>query len=88
LATDRCLPDDPFFFRGITLNTALKTDGYEISEQQIAAILEYRFGDGLVYLPRNSSNHLYSLAKKLGFIDIEGYLTRKGRSLLARHYFS
>jgi hypothetical protein len=70
------------------LDTVLKANGYEISEQQIAMILEYRFGDGQVYLPRNNSNHLYFLAKKLGFIDIEGYLTRKGRSLLARYYFS
>ena len=70
------------------MDIVLTTEGREISEHQIASILEFRFGDGLVYLPRNNPNHLYSLAKKLGFIDVEGYLTRKGRNLLARTNFS
>ena len=67
------------------MNIVFTTEGSEIPEHQIASILEYRFGDGLVYLPRNKPNYLYFLAKKLGFIDVEGYLTRKGRSLLARN---
>ncbi len=57
-------------------------------ESQIAAVLEYRYGDGLVYLPRNQPKTLYTLARKNGFIDAEGYLTRKGRVLLARYHLS
>lgn len=56
-----------------------------ISEQEIASVLEFRFGDGLVYLPKSRPNYLYSVAKKSGFIDADGYLTRKGRILLARY---
>ena len=57
------------------------------SEPQIAALLEYRYGDGMVYLPSNGPKALYSLATQRGFIDAEGYLTRKGRALLARYHF-
>ncbi|HKK16584.1 MAG TPA: hypothetical protein VJ981_07740 [Gammaproteobacteria bacterium] len=56
-----------------------------VSERDIATVLEWRFGDGLVYLPKNRPNYLYSIAKKSGFIDADGYLTRKGRILLARY---
>lgn len=69
------------------MSTVLNAGGPELTERQIAGILQFRFGDGLVYLPKNQSNYLYSLAKKLGFINAEGYLTRKGRILLA-HYFN
>ena len=58
----------------------------DVSEAQIAALLEYRYGDGMVYLPRHQSHTLYSAAKRDGFIDEEGYLTRKGRTLLARYH--
>lgn len=57
-------------------------------ESQIAAVLEYRYGDGLVYLPRHQPKTLYTLARKNGFINAEGYMTRKGRVLLARYHFS
>ena len=67
------------------MNILTTVDGHRVSEYQIASILECRFGDGLVYVPRNYPNYLYSLAKKFGFINREGYLTRKGRNLLARH---
>lgn len=59
----------------------------ETAESQIAALLECRYGDGLVYLPSNGPKALYSLAIQLGFIDAEGYLTRKGRGLLARYHY-
>ncbi len=58
----------------------------EISESQIAAILQLRYGDGRVYLPRRQLGELMARAKKLGFIDAEDYLTRKGRALLARYH--
>ena len=71
-----------------TMNKVAEPGPEEVSESRIAAILESRYGDGLVYLPRNQSRQLYSLAKQRGFIDPEGYLTRKGRALLARYHFS
>ena len=58
----------------------------EISESQIAAILEYRYGSGMVHLPRKQLSKLIALAKQHGFIDAEEYLTRKGRALLARYH--
>jgi len=61
-----------------------QTETDEAAESQIATILQYRYGDGLVYLPRNQSKSLYIRARQLGFIDAEGYLTRKGRTLVAR----
>jgi len=56
-------------------------------DAQIAAILHYRYGDGLVYLPKSNSKDLYVLARKIGYIDGEGYLTRKGKALLARYQY-
>lgn len=56
-------------------------------ESDIAEVLQYRYGDGLVYLPKNQSAALYKMAAYQGFIDQEGYLTRKGRNLLAKYQF-
>lgn len=67
------------------MNTVLDSVEMGVSERDIASVLEMRFGDGLVYLPRNKPNYLYSIAKKFGFIDPDGYMTRKGRILLARY---
>ncbi|MEX2353884.1 MAG: hypothetical protein WD709_06820 [Gammaproteobacteria bacterium] len=59
----------------------------ELPEAQIATILQYRYGDGLVYQPRHKSKSLYNEAVQSGFIDAEGYLTRKGRTLVARYKY-
>ncbi len=56
-------------------------------ESQIAMILAYRYGDGMVYLPRHKPKSLYSEAKLRGYIDAEGYVTRKGRALIARYKY-
>ena len=69
----------------VMLGTINNNIDAEVHEDQIAQLLEFRFGDGLVYIPRNRPKHLFSIAKKRGFIDPEGYLTRKGRALLARY---
>lgn len=66
--------------------TLSQTEQVENSEALIAAALEYRFGDGLVSLPRRQLNKLNDIAQKRGFVDKEGYLTRKGRALLARYH--
>ena len=57
-------------------------------ESDIAKVLQFRYGDGLVYLPSNQPESLFRMAKSMGFIDPEGYLTRKGRYLLAKYQFS
>lgn len=57
-------------------------------ESDIAKVLEHRYGDGLVYLPKHQPESLYKLAANEGFVDQEGYLTRKGRSLIAKYQFS
>jgi hypothetical protein len=67
---------------------ALSTGFEQDIEADIAKVLEYRYGDGLVYLPKNQPESLFKIAKTEGFIDQEGYLTRKGRSLIAKYQFS
>lgn len=62
-----------------------KQEDPEVSEAQIADLLQYHYGDGMVYLPKYRFHSLYAIAKRDGFIDGEGYLTRKGRTLLARY---
>ena len=59
----------------------------QTQDAQIAAVLHYRYGDGLVYLPKNRFMDLYLQARNIGYIDGEGYLTRKGRALLARFQY-
>lgn len=65
--------------------SASASDLEQDTELDIAKVLEHRYGDGLVYLPKNQPEKLYKLAATKGFVDQEGYLTRKGRSLLARY---
>ena len=57
-------------------------------ESDIARVLEHRYGDGLIYLPKHQPESLFKIAKTKGFVDTEGYITRKGRSLLAKYQFS
>ena len=68
------------------MSAVMSTDGLEFEERQIAELLECRFGYGMVYLPKTKPRQLLYLAVINGFIDAEGYLTRKGRILLARHF--
>ena len=56
-------------------------------ETQIAMILQNRYGDGTVYLPRHKSSAFYAEAKQQAYIDADGYITRKGRALIAKHTF-
>jgi hypothetical protein len=54
------------------------------SEQKIASLLASRYGDGVVYIPRNGAKSLFFDAMANGFISEDGFVTRKGRALLAR----
>ena len=63
-------------------------NGKESIEVQIAALLEEQYGEGLMYPSRiNNSRQIYLKAIDMGFIDNEGYLTRKGRSLITQYRF-
>jgi len=59
-------------------------DETRVSESDIVKILSNRFGDGVVYMSKNMPKRVYNLAVKRGFISQEGYITRKGRVLLAQ----
>jgi hypothetical protein len=54
-----------------------------VTETEIARLLDQRFGDGVVYLSRNMPRRVYNLALRKGYIDLDGHVTRKGRTLLA-----
>ncbi|MGQ0656889.1 MAG: hypothetical protein ACT4NU_02165 [Chromatiales bacterium] len=59
-------------------------DDTRVTESDIVKILSNRFGDGVVYLSKNMPRRVYNLAVKRGFISQDGYITRKGRVLLAQ----
>ncbi|MBI1732324.1 MAG: hypothetical protein HYR49_06095 [Gammaproteobacteria bacterium] len=60
----------------------------ETEEIQIAALLQCRFDDGMVYLPKNLPDSLLEIAVRSGFVDADGYLTRRGRALIARYHYA
>jgi len=66
------------------MNVQQWLDDARITESDIVKILNNRFGDGVVYLSKNMPRRVYNLAVKRGFISQDGYVTRKGRTLLAQ----
>ena len=56
------------------------------SDSAIVQLLGHRYGDGLVYLRDRSERTTFDKAVSLGLVSREGYLTPKGRSLLARRH--
>jgi hypothetical protein len=62
-----------------------KTGEPDATELKIALILRYRHSDNMVNTPEYKPNSLISEAIDRGFIDVEGFLTRKGRALIARY---
>ncbi|MEE8320809.1 MAG: hypothetical protein V3R68_03080 [Gammaproteobacteria bacterium] len=68
--------------------TGLNTRQADTNESRIVEMLEFRFGDGMIYFPKSKPDSLFSLAIENGFIDPEGYLTRKGRKLLAKYQYA
>jgi hypothetical protein len=69
--------------------SALSVDQDELVtiQTQIMELLQFRYGDGAIYISKNISNHfnrLHTLANRYGYVNDEGYVTRKGRLLLAK----
>ena len=54
------------------------------SESDFVALLSHHYGDGIVYLYHRGALDLYKQAIEMGYVSEEGYLTRKGRTLLAQ----
>ncbi len=53
-------------------------------EHRVAGLLSNRYGDGTLYLPKAGERGLLDMAIQSGFVSDEGFVTRKGRALLAR----
>lgn len=53
-------------------------------ELALAEVLAHRYGDGIVYCPRHRNRHLLTAAVAAGFVSEDGFVTRKGRALIAR----
>ena len=55
------------------------------SDQAIGRLISRHYGDGGVYVPRSAGERETLKAAQLaGFVNEEGFLTRKGRNLVAR----
>jgi hypothetical protein len=77
--------DGPFFsIEAIKVSTINPTVINQRLEEDIADILEFLYGGRMAYLPRKHPDELFSLATRLGYINPDGHLSRKGQGLLAR----
>jgi hypothetical protein len=57
-------------------------------DQAIARLLSFRYGDGGIYVPRHApESALLRDALASGFVSEDGFVTRKGRRLLAKTDF-
>jgi hypothetical protein len=50
---------------------------------ELARVLQHRYGDGSVYLPRTGGRQVLRRCMQLGLVSDEGFITKKGRELLA-----
>jgi len=57
----------------------------DLKEPQIVEVLSHRYGDGNIYIPSGAPRELWARAFELGYISEDGYITRKGRELLAQY---
>lgn len=64
------------------MNTA--TWGDTPTDLELVRVLQHRYGDGTVYLPRAGARPVLHFCMQLGLVSDEGFITRKGRELLAR----
>ena len=75
----------PFFsIEAINVNSMNTLVINQRLEEDIADILEFLYSARMSYLPRKHPDELFTLATRLGYINPDGHLTRKGQGLLAR----
>ena len=67
------------------MTSTLKADSNAVPEAALVQLLDHRYGDGLVYLRDQAERSIYKTAVKLGLINVDGYVTPQGRTLIARH---
>ena len=71
-----------------TFKDSAAAGGNDARHYAIARLLAHRYGDGVVYIPRERGNRgLLEHAVADGFVSADGFVTRKGRNLLARRNF-
>lgn len=51
---------------------------------ELARVLQHRYGDGTVYLLDRGAKQIFRFCLQLELVTDEGYITKKGRELLAR----
>ena len=51
---------------------------------ELARVLQHRYGDGTVYLLDGGAKQIFRACLQLDLVSDEGFITKKGRELLAR----
>lgn len=67
------------------MNASLNDPIPRPSETELVRVLAHRYGDGMVYLLKGTSRVLFVTCQQFGLISDDGYITRQGRELAARH---
>ena len=62
----------------------MTTKGAQITERDVAIVLDHRFGDGLVYLVDANERRVLEHAISQGLVSAEGFLTPSGYRLWRR----
>lgn len=56
-----------------------------VDEARLSRLLDQRYGDGQIYLINANERPILQAAIWLGLVSEEGYMTRHGKQLWARH---
>ena len=62
----------------------MTTQTLEVTERDVATVLDHRFGDGLVYLLDAEEKPVLEHARNQGLVNREGFLTPSGYRLWRR----
>ncbi|MGH8660029.1 MAG: hypothetical protein ACREV4_16595 [Gammaproteobacteria bacterium] len=71
-----------------TMTESIPSSQAQVPEPQLVEILSHHYGDGFVYLLNASLEAWYKVAIAKGYVSDDGYLTRKGRALLASYHYA
>jgi hypothetical protein len=69
------------------MNTIFGHQNHQCSgpNEELARVLANRYGDGTVYLRNGASWAVYRACQRLGLISADGFITRRGRELVASY---